>query len=881
MSLLRAGSRLGPYEIVAPLGAGGMGEVYRARDPRMGRDVAIKVAQERFTDRFEREVRAVAALNHPNICQVYDVGPSYLVMELVDGHTLADRIGQGALTLEEALPIARQLADALDAAHERGIIHRDLKPANIKITPDGVVKVLDFGLAKIAGQPAAVGGREESTVAMGATSAGHIMGTAAYMAPEQARAQAVDKRVDVWAFGVVLYEMLTGRRLFYGESMSDILAAVLTKEPEWERIPQKAQRLLKSCLEKDPKRRLRDIGDAWRLLEEAPALARGAGRWWILAAAALAAVSILLGVELWRGRQPRETNTSGSALLDLDLGPDVTLGTSVGPSVILSPDGLRLVYVSLGSDGIRRLFTRRLDQPQASQLSGSEGASAPFLSPDGQWVGFFAQGRLKKIRVDGGEPISLCDAPQGRGGSWGEDGRIIAALDTLTVLSVVPSDGARPVPLTELSSGENTHRWPQILPGGGAVIFNSGMGSASFDEANIMAVTLADRRKKLLIEHGGMSPRYLDSGHLVYVKKGSLFAVRFDPARLEVLGPPVKLGEVSARNNFGAAQIDFSRNGTFVYRTGGTEGPRTIQWLDARGKTEALNVEPGEYVFPALSWDGGRLAVILNQAETSDLIVYDFGRSMKTRLTHATTAPKEASVVTEIAYPVWSPDGRFVVFKAGRNIFWTRADGSGAPEPLTNSTNSQLPLSFTPDGELLVFSELIPGAGAEIRVLPVDSRSGGLRSGPSRLYLKTSTADALAKISPDGRWLAYGDTEGGGYEVYVRAFPDPGDRVQISNAGGMMPRWSRNGHELFYRTEDQRIMVAGYTVNGGSFVAAKPRVWMEKRLANTGTAANNDLGPDGRFIVLLPALGHESRATQSHVMIALNFFDEVRRRVGN
>ena len=479
---MTSGTRLGPYEILAPLGAGGMGEGYRARDPRMGREVAIKLSAERFSDRFEREVRAVAALNHANICQVYDVGPNYLVMELIEGPTLADRMSTGAVPLEEALAIARQIGDALEAAHEKGIIHRDLKPANIKIKPDGTVKVLDFGLAKMTEQAAAAGNPDESpTVAMGATIAGQIMGTAAYMAPEQARGKPVDKRADIWAFGVVLYEMLTGRRLFQGETISDTLARVLTKEPEWEHVPAAAQRLVRSCLEKAPKRRLRDIADAWRMLEDAPVQPPARTRLpWALAAV-LAAVSIALGAALWRSARPLEATPQASVRLDLDLGSDVVLGSSVGPSVILSPDGARLVFVSQGRDGVRRLFTRRLEQPEATQLSGSEGASAPFFSPDGQWGGFFAQGKLKKTRIDGGEPISLCDAPFGRGGSWGEDGRIIAALDTLTPLSLVPSEGGTPLPVTELGLGENTHRWPQILPGGKNVLFSASTGYGDMD----------------------------------------------------------------------------------------------------------------------------------------------------------------------------------------------------------------------------------------------------------------------------------------------------------------------------------------------------------------------------------------------------------------
>jgi serine/threonine-protein kinase len=431
-----------------------MGEVYRARDPRMGREVAIKVSAERFSDRSEREVHAVASLNHRNICHIYDVGPNYLVMELAEGPTLAERIKEGAMSLEQALPVARQIADALEAAHEKGIIHRDLKPANAKIKPDGVVKVLDFGLAKMAEPMAAAGSPESSpTLTIEATRVGQILGTAAYMAPEQARGKTLDKRADIWAFGVVLYEMLTGRRLFHGESATDTLAAVLTKEPDWNRVPAKARRLLQRCLEKDPKRRLRDIGDAWSLVEDTQAAPRAkSGVRWKVAAGVLA---LAFAVSLWAPwRSAMRPIEQLPVRLDLDLGPDISLGSTIGPAVILSPDGTRLVFISQGADGTRHLFTRPLDQPKATRLSGTEGANAPFFSPDGQWVGFFAQGKLKKTRIDAGEPISLCDAPQGRGGTWDDDGNIIAALDTLTGLSLVPREGGKAIPLTELGLGE-------------------------------------------------------------------------------------------------------------------------------------------------------------------------------------------------------------------------------------------------------------------------------------------------------------------------------------------------------------------------------------------------------------------------------------------
>jgi serine/threonine-protein kinase len=676
----------------------------------------------------------------------------------------------------------------------------------------------------------------------------------------------VDKRADIWAFGVVLYEMLTGRRLFDGASVTDCLAAVLTKEPEWERVPVKARPLLRSCLEKDPKRRLRDIGDAWRLLEDAPLQAARTNRLpWAVAGVLVLALALWAP---WRGAtRPIEQQP---VRLDLDLGPDVSLGSTAGPAAILSPDGTRLVFVSQGTDGTRRLFTRRLDQPKAVRLSGTESAYAPFFSPDGQWVGFFAQGKLKKTRIDGGEPISLCDAPQGRGASWGEDGAIIAALDTQAGLSQVPAEGGKAVPLTELGLGETTHRWPQVLPGGETVLFNASTVYGNHDEDGIAVVSLKDHRKKIVIEHGGMYPRYLPGGQLVYVMKGSLFAAPFDLDRLELRGAATSLEAVASNLNLGFAELDFSRSGTLAYRAGRTVGLTTIQWLDGAGKTETIEAEPASYNSPRLSPDGLRLAYTANQGSSSDIWVYDLQRGSKTRLT-----PGIATV-----YPVWSPDGRFVVYQAPGGMFWTRADGAGKPRPLTQSKTMQLPTSFTPNGTRLVFSELTPDGGTEIRTVSVESGSGQMRAGEPQLFLRTSTVNAFAAFSPDGRWLAYADAEAGSYEVYVRAFPDNGSKVQISSAGGMMPIWSRNGRELFYRMEDPRIMVANYTVKGESFVADKPRVWSGKQLANLGLAPNFDLAPDGkRFVALMPAGSPEPRETQSHVTLVVNFFDEVRRRV--
>jgi serine/threonine-protein kinase len=465
----------------------------------------------------------------------------------------------------------------------------------------------------------------------------------------------------------------------------------------------------------------------------------------------------------------------------------------------------------------------------------------------------------------------LCDAPGGRGGSWGDDGNIVAALDQQAGLSRVPPEGGPPVALTRLNLevGESTHRWPQVLPGSKAVLFLNSIAVGHYDNAGIAVVSLKDRHVRTVLEHGGMYPRYLPSGHLVYLTKGNLFAVRFDPDRLEVRGEPTLLWEVAGNPQLGFGQLDFSRDGTLVYRTGGAEGLRTLEWLDGSGKTVSLGLEPAYYVMPRLSADGRRVVYALSQGSNQNLWIYDFERGIKTRLTEGNNQ-----------FCVLSPDGRFVVFQGLGGMFWTRADGAGKPQPLTRSKAVQIPFSFSPDGTRLAYSEQIPGTGAEIRTVSVESSAGNLRAGESQVFLKTTVGLTYPAFSPDGRWLAYADAVGGEYEIYVRAFPDKGTQVQISSSGGVLPVWSPNGRELYYRTEDQRIMVVNYTVAEGTFTAGKPRLWFGRQLTNVGLGRNLDIASDGkRFLVVMPAEESEPREMQSHITLVVNFFDELRRRV--
>jgi Tol biopolymer transport system component/predicted Ser/Thr protein kinase len=859
---LAAGSRLGPYEILAPIGAGGMGEVYRARDTRLGRDVAIKVAKEQFNERFEREAHAVAALNHPHICQLYDVGPNHLVMEFVEGEPL-----KGPLPLDKAIEYATQILDALDAAHQKGITHRDLKPANILVTRQGI-KLLDFGLAKQA-PPV-----KDTDATRAITDQGQIVGTLQYMSPEQLQGKEVDARSDLFSFGCVLYELLTGKRAFDGSNKASVIAAILEREPAPLEVARPLDRIVRRSLAKDPDQRFQTARDlkaalSW-VLEQPPQInaPSRSGLGWV-AAMALAIIAIIAALGWWRATRPVEQPLKPLARLDVDLGPDVSLGSGTGEDVIISADGTRLAYVSQN-----RLFTRQLDQPRAAELAGTEGAYAPFFSPDGRWIAFFAPGKLKKISVEGGAPIPLSDCSgTARGGSWGEDGSIIAALATPGGLSRIPAAGGTPVPITELDRqhGEMTHRWPQILPGGRAVLFTAHASVGGFDGANIEVLSLADHRR-ITLQRGATYGHYLPSGHLIYVNQGTLFAVPFDVGKLEVRGTPAPvLQQVAYSAQEGSTQLGFSQTGTLVYRSGGSAGRLvTVQWLDGAGRMQTLLAKPGSYSRPRLSADGQRLALNVSEGSNQDVWVYELPRNQLRQLTFGLST----------ILPIWSPDGRYIVFQAPGGMFWTRADGVGKPQALTQSKDLQFPYSFTPDGRRLAYADLNPATGYDIWTVPIDSDGARLRAGKPEPFLLTPSDEQPAAFSPNGRWLAYTSNDSGTYQVYVRAFPDNGGHWPVSNDGGSQPMWSHISKELFFRSGDNQIMVAGYMVNGDSFVPDKPRVWSEKRTASFGILVPSaDLAPDGEHIAaIMSSERPEDQQARNHVIFLLNFFDELRRR---
>jgi len=903
------GRRLGPYEVLAAIGAGGMGEVYQVHDTKLGREVAIKVLPEAFAhdperlSRFQREAKMLASLNHPNIATIHGLeqtnDTSYLVMELVSGETLADRIKrEGAVPVEEALKIAVQIAEALEAAHEKGIIHRDLKPANVKVTPEGKVKVLDFGLAKaFAGDGVDSNPSQSPTLSAVATMQGVLLGTAAYMSPEQARGKAVDKRTDIWAFGCVLYELLTGKQAFAGDDITDILAAVVRAEPDWQAlpaaIPVQVRALLRRCLQKDKTLRLRDAGDARIEIQEvlaSPTAVVGsvvaATKGWRERAAwptagVLALIAIALAIVLVL-RAPKPPQPQQPIRLSAEIGVDASLYTGQGPATILSPDGTRLALVASGSDQKRRIYVRPLDQLQAKVLSGTENALDPFFSPDGQWIGFFADGKLKKISVQGGAAVTLCDVPADRGGSWGDDGGIVFTQGVQVALSKVSSAGGTPQPLTTLDkqAGEITQRWPQVLPGGKVVLFTSATHGFNYDDADIVVYSTVSGQRKTL-QRGGFHARYLPNGHLVYMHEGTLFAVPFDLQQLEVTGQPAPILEGVVTNPNGGAQFSFSEIGNLVYVAGGAGVQKvSIYWMDHEGKFTSLRETPGWYFNPAFSPDGKRLALAINDGKRNDIWVYEWERDTLTRLTFSGQANTN---------PVWTPDGQRIVYsseeKRGEfNLWWIRADGAGDAQRLVESQSAQYAGSWRPDGKTLAFWQVGQGTNLDVMTLPIEGdEKSGWKFGEPKPFVNGAFNELEPSFSPDGRWLAYMSNESGSYEVYVRPFPGPGGKWQISTGGGVLPKWSRSGKELFYRTMgtmDSKIMVVAYTASSDSFHADKPQLWSPGQFTELGLFTYNfDLHPDGKRFAVLKAPGTGQAASVNKVSFIFNFFDEIRRKV--
>jgi serine/threonine-protein kinase len=862
-----------------------MGEVFRARDTKLDRSAAIKILPSALAHnperlaRFEREAKVLASLNHPNIATIYGLEESAdgkaIAMELVDGTTL-----KPPPSLTESLKLAVQIASALEAAHEKGITHRDLKPGNIMVTAEGHVKVLDFGLAAMGtNTPSSA---DSPTLTMGMTEAGMIMGTAGYMAPEQAVGKPVDRRADIWAFGVVLWEMLTGKGLFSGDTTANILANVINQDLDLNKLsaPAPIKELVHRCLDRDVKTRLQSIGEARiaiqrYLADPKPTIAAMPSRtgatklpWMIAAGLAVVATGAL-----WSAMRSSSTVADLKPLvrLNVDLGSEASLTSQsqMGPSAILSPDGSRLIYISKG-----RLFTRRLDQTDAIELAGTEGASSPFVSPDGNWVGFYAGGKLKKTSIAGGAPVILCDAIGGYGAAWGEDGNIIFTPAPFSAMKKVSSNGGVPTAATRLDAGDTAQYWPHILPGGKAVLFTSRAANLGID-----VVSLQDGTRKSLLTDGAFFPRYVGGanspGYLLYMKEGRLLAASFDPVALQIQGDSIPLvDEVAYDPGFLSAQFDIAQNGTLVYRSGVGSGMVVPTWLERNGGTRPMLAKPGAYTRPRISPDGQRLAIdIQNATSRRDVWVYDAPRDVITRLTFESGGISPS--------PTWTPDGRYIVFEGG-GLSWIRADGSGKPQRLTESKNRQVPFSVSADGKRLAWTESGTRGPWELWSMPLEIDSNGLHGGKPEPLLQNEYDNRYPAFSPDGRWLAYTSSETGNYQVYVTSYPGKNGKWQISSVDGAYPVWSRNGHELFFRSGDNHVMVARYTVQGDSFLPEKARMWSDKLLTDLGIIGTSsfDLAPDGeRVLALIPADTPEARRNQSHVNFLMNFGDELRRTV--
>ena len=862
------GDRLGPYEILSRIGAGGMGEVWKARDTRLGREVAVKVSADQFSDRFEREARAVAALNHPNICVIHDVGLNYLVMELIEGPTLADRIRQGPIPANEALAFARQIAEALDAAHEKGIVHRDLKPANIKVKSDGTVKVLDFGLAKIADPaPSSSADLENSpTLTLEqATRVGTIMGTAAYMSPEQARGKAVDKRADIWAFGVVLHEMLTGKRLFDGETVSDTLAHVITKEPALEQVPDKVRRLLQRCLEKDTKKRLRDIGDAMILLDEAPepsAALSGASsspRWlWGLATLAFV-IAAVLGVMRLREKPPAPPPVTR---FQIRL-PDQVRFT--GGTFTLSPDGRHLAFSAVGPNQPPAVWVQDLDALEAHPLPGTfTGLNPPpfFWSPDSRFVVYSENSpKLRKADLTGGPIQDLCEKPNPPvGGSWNRDGVIIFGSTNNEGLWRVPAAGGKPVPLTVLDASrhERQHELPQFLPDGHHFLYLS--ISNMPEESGIYIGSLdnppdhQNKTRLLATEFGAGFVPSADGGpgRLLYLQEGTLMAQPFDPGSLKLGGSPrpvaERVGSVFQTGFFAAAPT------ALVYRAAPTPRDFQMTWYDAQGKPGEKVGDPGMISELHLSPDGTRVAYRITAANLadSDIWILDLARGASTRLTFGPHLNE---------YPIWSPDGTEIVFASNRdgvyNLYRKPANGSKEEELLLRTNENKRPTSWSRDGKFLLYaaSSNASFADEDIWVLPLEGERQPFA------FAKTRFDEGSATFSPDGRWVAYYSNETGPYETYVREFVPPpassasGGKWMVSLHGGAAARWREDGRELvYYSVLAPRALLSVSVQINPVFSAGVPRELF--RVPGPGPGApSNDLK---RFLLTVPVEQHAS-----------------------
>ena len=890
--VLTPGTRLGVYKIISPIGEGGMGQVYRARDTRLDRDVAIKVLPEAFAHdaerlaRFTREAKTLASLNHPNIAALHGLeespstgsgqaGVTALVMELVEGEDLSQRIARGAIPLDEALPIAKQIAEALEAAHEQGIVHRDLKPANIKVRADGTVKVLDFGLAKALERGPGTGDQGPGDAAHlptitspAMTQAGMILGTAAYMSPEQARGKPVDKRADIWAFGVVLFEMLTGRRLFEGESISDTLAAVLKTEPEWTRLPDHTpaalRRLLRRCLERDPKRRLHDIADARIEFEEsaaAPVPSEGASsprvrfRGLRSAAALLVVAALAFGAARWtaRGLAPGRLPQVAFAV------QPTPGGRAIVNEIALSRDGHRLVFLSSDSPSLQ---FREMGGIENHAIPGTEGGQHPFIAPDGKWLGFFADGKLKKIAFEGGDAIPICDAAlDGPGASWGLDGSIYFTQTFTSGLLKVDANGGSPVQVTtpDRARGEAGHLFPDPLPGGAALVFTV-FGGSGMNGSSVALLDVRSGRYEVLFE--GAAARYVASGHLVFYRRGAYYAVPFDPAAGKVTGPArAVLPDVRRPDPSGESMpLVFSDDGRLAYVPGTwptLTRPSRLAWVSRAGVPTMLPFEGVHNTGRvSLSPDEQRVAVARYAQGESQIWIYDLVRGTEEQLTRE-------GVNTD---PAWHPSGTHVAFtsivRGSYDILRAAADGSQRPEPLVTGDLDESRALWSLDGRSMILQVYSEATGPDLVLHRLDASPDAHRT-----LVATPLADTGAMPSRDGKWLAYSS----GNALYVSPFPGMGSRTLIG-PGARSPRWSVGTRELFFLQGDD-VMVARYAERSGSIDVGPPQRLFEAPQIGPHVSTF-DVSADGtRLLFLVPMAG---QVPGDEIHVRLNGFDALR-----
>jgi serine/threonine-protein kinase len=881
------GHQIGGFKIVEVIGQGGMGIVYKAQDTRLDRLVAIKtmpehlVADEAARARFRREARVLASLNHPNIAVIHDIieqgdGAGYLILEYVPGETLAERIGREPVKLAEALSIGQQIAEAVSAAHERGIVHRDLKPGNIKLTPDDRVKVLDFGLAKAAGREAS---DRDNTI----TQPGRVIGTPAYMSPEQARGTPADRRTDIWSFGCIMYQMLTGHPPFESDSATDTLARIIEREPDWDMLPETTPMnirvLLRRCLEKDPRLRLQHIGDAAIEIRETlslPAFAPPvtvssleiprAANWhrslWF-GAFCLVVGAVLAGVLFWSGERP--ITPAGLPTWSFVITPETKLADKgfLQPILAFSPDGKCLAYVEQGADRRKRICVRHMSELKAKALAGTEGAASVFFSPDGEWVAYFDsfEKKLEKVPIRGGEPMLVCECNDFYGGSWAANETIVFSPDETGLWSISASGkGLRQLTIPDPNRGERAHYWPQILPGGEHVLFTVAC-SGGLDEYEFAVCSLETETRQVLFQ-GGSNARYVASGHIVYAREETVLAVGFDLERLSLTGPHVPVIQNVAVTDHWLSHFTVAHNGSLAYiRVPGRTRELRPVFVSKRGQTLPLSTTPRDYHSVSISPDGTRVLFDVWHGHKSDIWIYDMTENTLVRFTS-----DESS-----AFPIWAPNGKHIIFQSQGLLFRQKTDGSSEAELLTDLHVSRL-TCCSPDGQQVLVTVSDPNSpelGDDIWVVALEESS---RNAPFA-FIQRSHDQRQGVWSSDGRWVAYASNETGAWEVYVAPYGGPGSKIPISTQGGQEPVWSRDGTELYYRSGDKLIAATIETEPG--FKVISTQELFEDRFETCLVCKTYDVGPDGRFVMIQDTHAKPAEG----ITVVLNWFAELERLV--